>query len=516
MKSKSKIRGIVQILFFVLVALIAVNHSLVEAGYAIPFIGSFSLHAVCPFGSVVSIYQLITTGTFIKKIHEASMVLLYIVIFLSILFGPVFCGWLCPLGTIQEWIHKLSKKLGIKKIEIPQKIDRYLRYIRYIILFLIIMNTAKSGILMFENLDPYYALFNFWTPDFAIKSGIILIIVLVANLFIERAWCKYACPFGALLGITNLFKVFKIKREPSTCISCNLCSKACPMNIDVAGKEVIKDHQCISCLECTSDISCPVGDTVVFKSTIANKRLKSKALGLIIILSIISGVLYSMTSGYWRTESSKIPIKLESGDYDPSDIRGSYSFADIESTFNVPLDVLQEAFMIPDSYDIAAFKNKDLEGIYVFDDDTEIGNGSVKMFVSLYTGLPYDFEAEGDYLPLSAYNLLATRNLIPSDKDAIIQALLIDLDEVKSLNTTENIAAVEINPEEHSEEVKVNGSTTFSQLLAWGISTDEISGVLGHEILATNLVIKDYCNEQSISFSELKTELQILLDLIKQ
>jgi polyferredoxin len=85
-------------------------------------------------------------------------------------------------------------------------------------------------------------------------------------LFVERPWCKYACPYGAVLGITNLFRIFKIQRQPSTCINCGLCTKQCPMNIDVANKTIIKDHQCISCLECTSEAVCPVPETVTLKA----------------------------------------------------------------------------------------------------------------------------------------------------------------------------------------------------------------------------------------------------------
>ena len=79
MKKKPRLRTIIQIIFFVLIALIAINHTLVESGGGIPLLSNASLHAVCPFGGVVSIYQLVTTGTFVKKIHESSLVLMVIV-----------------------------------------------------------------------------------------------------------------------------------------------------------------------------------------------------------------------------------------------------------------------------------------------------------------------------------------------------------------------------------------------------------------------------------------------------
>ena len=96
------IRRIVQILFFALIALIAVNHSLIENGGGLAFLPNASLHALCPFGGVVTIYQYATVGTFVQKIHESAFALMLIGFVLALVFGPVFCGWVCPLGTIQE------------------------------------------------------------------------------------------------------------------------------------------------------------------------------------------------------------------------------------------------------------------------------------------------------------------------------------------------------------------------------------------------------------------------------
>jgi ferredoxin len=67
---------------------------------------------------------------------------------------------------------------------------------------------------------------------------------------------------GAVLGLSNIFRIFGIRREKASCIDCKLCDRVCPMNIEVSGKGRILDHQCISCGECTSDRECPVALTV--------------------------------------------------------------------------------------------------------------------------------------------------------------------------------------------------------------------------------------------------------------
>ena len=262
------IRRIVQWFFFLLIALISINHTLVENGGGIPFLSTASLHALCPFGGVVTIYQYATTGTFVQKIHESAFVLMIIGFALAFLFGPVFCGWVCPLGTVQEWVGKLGRKFFKRRYNhfIPARLDNLLRYMRYLVLAWVLYVTAVSGQLIFASYDPYFALFNFWTAEVAIGSLLILGLTLVLSVFVERPWCKYACPYGAVLGLTNLFRVFKIKRSESTCKADGACYIMCPMNIPVDSLKTVRDHQCISCLECTSEAICPVAKTVVFTS----------------------------------------------------------------------------------------------------------------------------------------------------------------------------------------------------------------------------------------------------------
>ena len=266
-RRKIWIRRVVQAFFFALIALIAVNHTLAESGGGIPLLSTASLHALCPFGGVVTMYQYATTGTFVQKIHESSFILMILGLLLAVLFGPAFCGWVCPFGTFQEWLAAVGRKLfGKRRYNqmIPEKLDRVLRYARYLVLAWVLYMTAASATLIFAEFDPYFALFNFWSDEVALGGLIVLGVVIAASLVIERPWCKYACPYGAVLGITNLFRVFQLRRREATCKLDGACDINCPMNIKVSEKKVIRDHQCISCMECTSEARCPAAATVEF------------------------------------------------------------------------------------------------------------------------------------------------------------------------------------------------------------------------------------------------------------
>lgn len=268
------VRPVIQVFFFLLVGILSISKFLKESGIAIPFLSESSIHSICPFGGVASVYQFFTQGTFLQKIHESSFVLMVIVLLLTILFGPVFCGWLCPLGSIQEWVGKLGKRIFKKKFNrfIPYKVDRYLRFARYLVLALVLYKMAVTAKLLFQDVDPYYAMFNFFTGEVTIAALSILVVTLILSLFIERPWCKYACPYGALLGLSNLFRIFKIRRISSTCVNCGACDRACPMNIKISDCHAVRNHQCISCLKCTSEYSCPKSETVVFSTWEGNKK----------------------------------------------------------------------------------------------------------------------------------------------------------------------------------------------------------------------------------------------------
>lgn len=498
-------RSRIQIGFFVLVAFIATINGLAEIGVTLPaFLGGASLHAICPFGGVVSFWNLATLGTLVKKVHDSSVVLAVLGLLLALLFGPVICGWICPFGTFQEWIGKLGRKLFKKRYNhfVPKKLDRILRYLRYLVLAWVSYMTVVTGKLIFQDYDPYYALFNFWRSEVAISGYVILGVVILLSLFVERPFCKYACPYGAFQGIFNLFRVFKIRRKEATCISCNACSKACPMNIEVSKAGIVHDPQCISCMKCTSEAACPVKETVDFSSAKTRFTVKTKTVGLIAVVVLLGGIGLSMLIGLWNTESSKQPALIKEGDFaglpSPSDIRGSYTWEDVSKAFAIPSSLLVEAFGAAQSTD----KVNLLEAVYLgkVPEGLEIGTDSVRLFVSFYTGLPHIPE-EGTILPASAITVLRREGKDTSPLFEEIASKAISLGETVSFTEQPVTPATEI--------ISITGKTTFQELISAGYLLEEIEAIVGKpEDL--NMAIKDFVAEQGIEFSEMKAQLAML------
>jgi polyferredoxin len=268
-RSGNVLRFSVQLSFFLLVAAIALNQKLEELRMTITWLPTTCLHAICPFGGVESLYQLVTAGVYVQKIEQSAVVLMVMAFALAVIAGPLFCGWICPLGSFQEWLGKVGKKLTGKKFNnfIPAGIDRYLRVLRYGVLILVLVATGISAKLVFSDYDPYHALFRFYSGEVAAGAFIVLGAVIIGSIFVERPFCKYACPYGALLGLFNFISVFPLRRSESRCTSCKACDRSCPMNIKVSAMQTVRDHQCISCLKCSSESSCPVADTVALSAT---------------------------------------------------------------------------------------------------------------------------------------------------------------------------------------------------------------------------------------------------------
>jgi polyferredoxin len=193
-----------------------------------------------------------------------------------VVMGPVFCGWICPFGTLQELFAKLGSKLGIKKYVMPKKLKMVLAFSRYILLLIAILITADF-IFNILSLDPRANLTALLGSRVIAAAGwIIIFIFLGISMFFERPFCNYLCIEGAKFGLLGGARPLTITRNKETCVGCNKCNRACPMNVDVSSYNQVRSLQCINCMECVA--ACPVKNTLSVKVIPAKKILKQAAL----------------------------------------------------------------------------------------------------------------------------------------------------------------------------------------------------------------------------------------------
>ncbi len=243
-------------------------------------------------------------------------------------------------------------------------------------------------------------------------------------------------------------------------------------------------------------------------------KLNNIILSIAIASIFIVGIMISDYLGYWQTESLKIPQKISEGEFEgysnPADIRGSYSLEDISKSFEIDVETLSKAYNLTDIIDNpSSFRVNQLEEYYVFDEDIEIGTGSVRYFVSLYTGIPY--ESDDNVLPITALNILQEEEKITEELYDELKEFSID---VSKYLITENIVSDEITKEDSNEEEEyvIKSTTTVLEVVRWGISIEELKELMGVEDISEDDVIRDVCLDNGLSFSEVKEKISALLN----
>jgi polyferredoxin len=269
------------------------------------------LEKYCPFGGIMSLGSKLWMGSMSCSMGSTQVFMGIALLLGVILFSKLFCGYLCPIGTVTEWLNKLYAKVG-KNITLRGIWDRVLRAGKYVLLFFTAYFTITTSELWCKKFDPYYASVSGFDGDVVMWAGILTIIsVIFLSVFIRFFWCKYACPLGAL---SNLFQnamivipvillyvvlvvsgvkldilwlilllciigaaieifrfkfftlsPFKIHVDKNHCISCELCDNACPLGIEVSKYDEVDHPDCTLCLDCVK--SCQTDSAISLAKT---------------------------------------------------------------------------------------------------------------------------------------------------------------------------------------------------------------------------------------------------------
>ncbi len=240
-------------------------------------------------------------------------------------------------------------------------------------------------------------------------------------------------------------------------------------------------------------------------------KIKLWQITVVIFLVIFGGIGVTMLTGTWTTEDDKVPTTFSTGEfagqYNPEDIRGSYTFQEVADAFQIDLSVLYDAFGIPADTDGTAIKTKDIETAY---GEAEIGNGSVQLFVGLYKGLPVAL-IDTWLTPRGAQIILESNPNLTQEQIDYILSHQVEITEPDAQAAQEALtpedAPAATDTHDESEEPTVNGSTSFQQVLDLGLTQAQVEEIIGGPMPAGNMLIRDYCTAQGLSFSVVKAAL---------
>lgn len=245
----------------------------------------------------------------VPHVHAAGFFLFVSFLIISFAFRKSFCSWLCPVGTVSEYLWKFARYTFRRNFQLPRWADIALRSLKYILLSFFAYAVASMSVgAIAQFLGSSYALvvdvrmLNFFRYPGGTTAFVVLGLV-IASIFVQNFWCRYLCPYGAFLGLASLFSPARITRNLGTCIDCAKCAKACPSTLPVDKLVQIRSAECTGCLECVA--VCPANNTLAVSLPVGLQTRRAipawtMAAGIAIVSFGLVG--YAKITGQWNTE----------------------------------------------------------------------------------------------------------------------------------------------------------------------------------------------------------------------
>lgn len=265
-----------------------------------------------PIAGMMNLKYWISTGR-IPAIHPAAMFLLLAFLSMAFLFRKAFCSWLCPVGTISEYLWRAGRKIFRRNFTIPDYVDIPMRGLKYLLLGFFVWAVAgmSAGAIASFMHTPYglitgVKMLNFFR--FLGVTGLSVIgLLFVASFFVQNFWCRYLCPYGALLGLVSLPGPLRIRRNPEACIDCSKCARACPSSLPVDKLRSVRSAECTGCMACVA--VCPAEGALgmslprMLESKKRERRngMPGWAMAIGIALLFLGLVGFAKMTGHWNT-----------------------------------------------------------------------------------------------------------------------------------------------------------------------------------------------------------------------
>jgi uncharacterized protein with FMN-binding domain/NAD-dependent dihydropyrimidine dehydrogenase PreA subunit len=253
------------------------------------------------FSGIKDIYVALINNSFSIAQMLPQLVEAIVIIPLTMLFGRFFCGWMCSFGAFGDFIYSLSRKLFNVKFMMNESADKALKYMKYIVLIFLAVVLWTLNSTSFDSLSPWDVFGMLATfgkaPAFSyvasnMAAGLILFAVIAAaSFFVERFFCRYLCPLGAVFALTSKLRIAKIDKPRTKCGSCRICTNNCAMGIPLYKTDGVGSGECIQCMQCVSvcprkNVSLNVSETDV-----------RPAVAAIAVVTAMTGLYYAGNIG---------------------------------------------------------------------------------------------------------------------------------------------------------------------------------------------------------------------------
>jgi polyferredoxin len=304
------IRNIVQITFAIFLLYLGWQFNrfvnfFESGGYGIEAARPAGVEGFLPIGALVGLKHWLVNDQF-DPIHPAGLTILLAILTVSFLWRKSFCSWLCPIGTISEGLGKLGKGIIGRNIKLPNLLDNCFMSIKYLLLMFFcwsIFFGMSAPVVQSFIYSPYNMISDVKMLKFFLNLSTTALVVLgvltLSSVVIRNFWCRYLCPYGALLGLVSLASPLKVTRQEELCIQCNKCTEACPNRINVAKATRVGSVECTNCLNCVQ--TCPQPLVLQPRLPLGIGQIPIWLVALLVIGTFFAVILLAKFTGHWQT-----------------------------------------------------------------------------------------------------------------------------------------------------------------------------------------------------------------------
>src|SRR5471030_1337188 len=245
------------------------------------------------FSEVKTVYKMIIEGNFNFLQAFPSLIEFVAIMLVTIILGRWFCGWICAFGAYNDLIYFISKKIFKGKFKVNEQVDSILKYLKYVVLLFIIIVSWTIGSNILESASPWDAfgqITDLSTVFSSLLIGLILLVLItIGAAFIERFFCRYLCPLGAVFSIISKLGITKINKPKADCGKCRACTMNCSMGLKLYKVNGARGGDCINCLKCTE--VCPRNNANV---NILGQDINQNLAGSVAMVTILG--VYGLTN----------------------------------------------------------------------------------------------------------------------------------------------------------------------------------------------------------------------------